>query len=243
VPGPQGTTGAGVQGIQGPGGSTTEVEVDNIHTSGLQTTAMFLTLVQGGSGARPLYGTTGPNPEQADPEVDGTNNTDLETNMYYTSSLDELTVENVDVKGAITLDNVTRTTWPTGGASGTLSNIIEDTTPQLGGNLDGQAFTVTTTGDITAANFNSTSDERKKNNIITIPNALDTVSSLRGVNFDWIETGLAATGVIAQEIEELLPEVVSTNEDGFKSVAYGNMVGLLVEAIKELKAEVEDLKQ
>ena len=244
MPGAQGTTGAGVQGIQGPGGSTTEVEVDNIHTSGLQTTAMFLTLVQGGSGARPLYGTTGPNPEQADPEVDGTNNTDLETNMYYTSSLDELTVENIDVKGAITLDNVTRTTWPTGGGgSGTLSNIVEDTTPQLGGNLDGQAFTITTSSDITAANFNSTSDATRKENVVTIINALDTVSSLRGVNFDWIETGLAATGVIAQEVEEIVPQVVDTHDDGMKTVAYGNLVGLLIEAIKELKAEVEDLKQ
>ena len=46
-----------------------------------------------------------------------------------------------------------------------------------------------------------------------------------------------------QEVENIIPEVVNTNEDGFKSVAYGNMVGLLVEAIKELKVEIEDLKK
>ena len=195
-------------------------------------------MVQGGSGARPLYGTTGPNYDHS-----SLPNTGNQTNFFYTASTDLVTVENINIAGGATLNGTTITTWPTGSGSGTLSNIVEDTTPQLGGNLDGQAFTVTTTGDITAANFNSTSDERKKNNIITIPNALDTVGQLRGVNFDWIDSGSNAMGVIAQEVEELLPEVVSTNEDGFKSVAYGNMVGLLVEAIKELKAEIEELKK
>jgi hypothetical protein len=193
---------------------------------------MFITMVQGGSGARPLYGTTGPNYDFGNLPATGN-----QSNFYYQASTDLVTVENINIAGGATLNGTTITTWPTGSGSGSMSNVVEDTTPQLGGNLDGQSF------DISAANFNSTSDERKKNNIITIPNALDTVSSLRGVNFDWLETGLAATGVIAQEIEELLPEVVSTNEDGFKSVAYGNMVGLLVEAIKELKAEIEELKK
>jgi hypothetical protein len=153
-----------------------------------------------------------------------------------------VTVENINIAGGATLGGTTITTWPTGGGGGgSLSNIVEDTTPQLGGNLDGQAFTVTTTGDITAANFNSTSDESLKENVHTIENALDKVDSLRGVNFDWKESGLTATGVIAQEIETILPEVV-TEVDGIKHVAYGNVVGVLIEAIKELKAEIEDLK-
>jgi len=49
--------------------------------------------------------------------------------------------------------------------------------------------------------------------------------------------------VIAQEVEKVLPEVVTTTEDGTKTVAYGNLVGLLIESIKELKAEVEELKK
>jgi hypothetical protein len=55
---------------------------------------------------------------------------------------------------------------------------------------------------------------------------------------------LRKTGVIAQEVEEVFPEVVSTKDEGeqIKSVAYGNMVGLLIEAVKELKAEVDQLK-
>jgi hypothetical protein len=66
--------------------------------------------------------------------------------------------------------------------------------------------------------------------------------SVRGVTFERIDTGNRGAGVIAQEIEKVLPEVVMEDSDGTKSVAYGNIVGLLIEAIKELSAEVEMLK-
>lgn len=88
------------------------------------------------------------------------------------------------------------------------------------------------------------SDERLKENIETIPNALEKVSQLRGVKFTRKDTGKKSIGVIAQEIEKVIPEVVSTtdNRDEMKSVAYGNVVGLLIEAIKDLQQEVEELK-
>jgi hypothetical protein len=82
-----------------------------------------------------------------------------------------------------------------------------------------------------------------KENIEVIPNALDKLSAIRGVTFDRTDCDVdRQAGVIAQEVEAVLPEVVTTNEDGIKSVAYGNLVGLLIESIKELKAEVNDLK-
>ena len=98
----------------------------------------------------------------------------------------------------------------------------------------------TATGDITAF-----SDINLKKNIEVIPDALNKVSQLRGVTFDRIdiEDGPRQTGMIAQEVEKVIPESVHTNEEGIKSVAYGNLVGLLVESIKELKAEVEVLKK
>ena len=102
---------------------------------------------------------------------------------------------------------------------------------------------VNASGDMSAVNFNSTSDESLKENVTTITRALDKVTQLRGVNFDWIDSGKSATGVIAQEIEAVLPEVVSEDDNGIKHVAYGNLVGVLIEAIKELKAEIEDLKK
>lgn len=63
---------------------------------------------------------------------------------------------------------------------------------------------------------------------------------MRGVTFE--KDGVAGLGVIAQEVEAVIPEVVMTHNDGMKSVAYGNIVGVLIEAIKELKLEVESLK-
>jgi hypothetical protein len=96
---------------------------------------------------------------------------------------------------------------------------------------------LTASGDVTAY-----SDERLKTDIVTLDNALDTVSALRGVAYT--KDGKASIGVIAQEVEAVLPQVVATADDEMqtKSVAYGNMVGLLIEAIKELKSEIEVLK-
>ena len=79
------------------------------------------------------------------------------------------------------------------------------------------------------------SDERKKTDIEVIPNALEKVLQLRGVTFNKLDDdNRRHSGIIAQEVEKVLPEVVYTDKDGLKSVAYGNMIGLLIEAIKEL---------
>jgi len=101
-----------------------------------------------------------------------------------------------------------------------------------------------------AATFNNDvtafSDERLKENIETIPNALDKVCQMRGVTFNRTDfDGEKQMGVIAQEVEKIIPEVVKEDdsEDKIKSVAYGNMVGLLIEAIKDLKAEIDELKK
>ena len=93
----------------------------------------------------------------------------------------------------------------------------------------------TASGDVTAY-----SDARLKDNIETIGGALDKVSAMRGVTFD--KDGQRSTGVIAQEMQEVMPEVVMQNDE-YLSVAYGNLVGVLIEAVKELKAEVEELKK
>ena len=87
-----------------------------------------------------------------------------------------------------------------------------------------------------------TSDERLKENIETIPDALDMVLELRGVQFDWKSSGRSDIGLIAQEVEEVLPECV-TDVDDVKGVKYGNIVGLLIESIKELKGEITDLQE
>ena len=97
------------------------------------------------------------------------------------------------------------------------------------------------TGDLTATgNVTAYSDERLKTDIKTIDNAVDIVNNLRGVTYTRKDTNEKGVGVIAQEIEDVLPQVVQDGE--YKSVAYGNIVGVLIEAVKELKAEIEELK-
>lgn len=98
------------------------------------------------------------------------------------------------------------------------------------------------TGTLSSTNLTSLSDVNRKINISSIPNPLEIISQIRGVSFNWKDTGEKSMGVIAQEIEAILPEVVSTNEAGEKSVSYGNIVGLLIECVKELKKEIEELK-
>jgi hypothetical protein len=111
---------------------------------------------------------------------------------------------------------------------------IDDISPSY--QLD-VAGTIRATGDIIAY-----SDIRVKENIKTIDNSLEKVSKLRGVEFNKIGNNEKSIGVIAQEIEKVIPEVVKEDDKGMKSVAYGNISGLLIEAIKELKAEIEELK-
>jgi hypothetical protein len=93
---------------------------------------------------------------------------------------------------------------------------------------------------IQALDFNSTSDNRVKENIKTVENSLNTLTQLRGVSFDWKETGKGSYGVIAQELEEILPDLVNTGE--VKSVNYNGLIGVLIEAVKEQQNEINDLK-
>ena len=87
------------------------------------------------------------------------------------------------------------------------------------------------------------SDRRLKQNIHTITNPIEKVSALRGVNFEFIKDGKKQIGVIAQETEEIIPEVIGECPDGYKTVQYGNIVGLLIEAIKEQQKQIDELKE
>ena len=109
------------------------------------------------------------------------------------------------------------------------------------------------TGEITAY---ASSDARLKENVTEITNALDKVKAIRGVTFDWTDEHLESkggeddyfarkhdVGVIAQEIEEVLPEAVAEKKDGYKGVRYEKMVPLLIEAIKDQQNEIDELKE
>ena len=115
-------------------------------------------------------------------------------------------------------------------------------------NSNTEQMSLDTSGNLVVNNnitaYGSPSDENLKDNIEVIPNALDKVSQLRGVTFNYKKDGNKSTGLIAQDLEKVLPEVVYDfkdleTEETSKAVRYGNVVGLLVEAIKELKVELE----
>ena len=121
-------------------------------------------------------------------------------------------------------------------ASATASGILTTGTQTIAG---AKTFSsdLTSSGNITAF-----SDVRLKTDLEVIPYALAKVQQLTGYTYTRTDSGARQTGVIAQDLIKVLPEAVNDSGE-YMSVAYGNIVGLLVEAIKELKAEIDLLKQ
>ena len=138
----------------------------------------------------------------------------------------------VDVTGVTNFNNTTESTSKTTGA------VIVDGGVGIAKNLN-------VGGDVIAY---ASSDRRLKNEIIPISNPIEKINSIGGYSFVWNEEKQNIYkgkdyGVIAQEIEEILPELVNTREDGYKSVKYDRLISLLIEGIKHLSKEVEDLKK
>ena len=104
----------------------------------------------------------------------------------------------------------------------------------------GGAFT--SGGSMYATAYYHTSDRALKSNIETYSGGLATIEKLRGVRFDWSKNKTASVGVIAQEVEKVLPSAVSTNLHGHKAVDYDQLIAPMIEAIKELKAANDNLK-
>ena len=96
-------------------------------------------------------------------------------------------------------------------------------------------------GILTATDFNSASDIKLKQNITAIDNPLDTISKLEGVNFQWKKSGKKSMGVIAQEVEKVVPELVSGFSD--KTVNYNGLIAILIECVKKQQEEIEELKK
>ena len=133
--------------------------------------------------------------------------------------------------------------------------------PQISGWLavGTTALTTATIGEIRATNEITayyTSDARLKENVRVIESPSSLISQIRGVYFDWIDEHIEERGgedgyfvrkqdigVIAQEVENVLPEIVATRDNGYKAVKYEKIVPLLIEAVKELYREVEELKK
>ena len=100
---------------------------------------------------------------------------------------------------------------------------------------------VTATGVITATDFNSTSDAKLKTNVQVIPDPLDKIVRIDGVSFNWIKDNKPSMGVIADNIQEVLPELVSDTDP--KTVNYNGLIGLLIEVVKDQQTQINSLNE
>jgi len=154
---------------------------------------------------------------------------------------------------------ITTLTFVAGAAGGGSISISDDTTTNATRHIlfdDATSGTVTSinvsstkltfnpsTGTLSATVFTSLSDETQKTNIQPIQNAVKTTQQLNGVTFNWKDNHQPSLGLIAQEVEKVIPEVVNIDSDGIKSVNYGSLIGLLVEAIKEQQIRIDELEE
>ncbi len=160
---------------------------------------------------------------------------------------------NVDVSGSVSSSRVTATYGYSGNAAYFENTGSSETCVAIRAKSNGWAGYFD--GDVYLKNNYQSSDSRLKKDVQTIDGALGKVLKLRGVSFYWknkAELGADSTyahndtkkhiGVIAQEIEQEFPELVKTDASGYKTVEYSSIAPILIEAVKELKAEKDELQ-
>lgn len=96
------------------------------------------------------------------------------------------------------------------------------------------------TGTLNATEFNTLSDATLKENVVPITNSFDMLDMIDTVEFNWKDSGQKSYGVLAQQLEKIMPELVRTNENGIKSVSYIPLIALLIDTVKKLKKEIEE---
>ena len=125
-----------------------------------------------------------------------------------------------------------------GSGSGIDADLLDGSHASAFARLSGATFS----GTVTAPNFVSSSDARLKSDVMAIGDALSKVQALTGVTFTMAGSNTRQMGLIAQHVQVVAPEAV-VETDGIMRLAYGNLVGLLVEAIKDLKSDIDHLKE
>ena len=162
-----------------------------------------------------------------------------------------MTLANLGYTGATNANYITNNNQLTNGAgyttnTGDITGVTAGTNLNGGGSSGGVTvnldtnITLTT---VTATNFNTTSDRNTKKDITPITDAVRKLQQIGGYNFTFKDTDEKSSGVIAQEVQEVLPELVQKGDEGHLTVQYGNMVGLLIEAIKEQQTQIDELKE
>ena len=155
---------------------------------------------------------------------------------YILGDGSKLTGINASGGASITNDTTTNSTYYpvfTTTTTGTMTTANVSTT---------SLYYTPSTGTLNAVIFNSLSDELMKENIINITNGLAVLKQVNAVEYDWKDSGKHSSGVIAQQIESIIPYLVETNDQGVKSVNYSGLIAFLIGAVKELSEKVEQLE-
>jgi hypothetical protein len=164
------------------------------------------------------------------PAVDGANGQVLTTNgagvLSWAPAASEITVTN-DTSTTVLYPSMATVT------SGSLSGLRVSSTK-----LSFNALT----GILTSVDFNSTSDETLKTNIVMITEASKKILGVNGVDFDWKDSGKKSSGVLAQQLETILPHLVTTGDDGIKAVNYNGIIAYLIETVKEMDQRIKILE-
>jgi len=157
-----------------------------------------------------------------------------------TNPTSKLTVDgNVSLNGNVTLGDNTADDITVSGEF--ISNLIPNATNSFDLGSSTQKWRdVWVAGTTTSSDFNTTSDVKWKKNIETIDDPVSKVMQIRGVTFDWKHVQQSSAGVIAQEIENVMPQIVRENNDT-KVVNYNGLIGLLIEAIKQQQTQIDEL--
>jgi hypothetical protein len=197
----------------------------------------------GTASTRTITGTTGRITVSNGDGVAGNPTIDISTDVALLSASQTFAGNNT-YSGTVSITNTTNSTSSTTGAVqisgglGLAKDIYVAGNSSLVGTITCTGL-LTANGGVNASVVQTTSDARLKENVETLNNAVNTVSLLRGVSFT--RNGKKEIGLIAQEVEAILPEVVGETSDGFKTVGYQNIVGLLIEAIKEQQKVINSL--
>jgi hypothetical protein len=194
------------------------------------------------------FGASGTNIHQS---ATGTLDLVAGTEIQMTTPLLDLN-GSLDVQGSITLGGTQITSTATeinfldGSSTGT---VVANKAVVVDGNKDIGTFRhLTASGTITAGSFMYSSDETLKKNVETIQDPIEKIKQLRGVSYVWNENstqdGKKDIGLIAQEVEKVLPELVEqSNNMDTKTVNYGHLIGLLIEAVKDQQKQIDELKK
>ena len=187
----------------------------------------------------------------ANGNITGDNSTDITGIRILHSQF--ITIDNVNLNSTATELNYLDGSTP--GAATNSNAVVLDANQDFAGindlGVDGEIAgngstnivgmnTITAAGKMYALSYTSTSDASLKTNVVEIADATDKVKAIRGVTFDWTDGSGPSAGIIAQEVEAILPSIVSGSS--VKQVEYNGLVGLLVEAVKELSARIDVLE-